>query len=657
MGTVVSRPEDAAGELARMRDERSRVACEPVMVSWNGAAAAVELRVPPGASGKAVRCRLQFEEGGEIEWDVSAKSRAGSGRADPKSGRTISIDLPRGLPLGAHVLLMDYATVSARCTVLSAPAKSFSRPRSKGRTLGVFTPLYSLRSQSDWGLGDLGSLRTLSAWASRVGCVEVGTLPLFACYLDKPFDPSPYAPVSRLFWNELFADIEASPEFAASAAARKLVGSMAGDLRALRRSTLVDYAAAYKVKRRVLDVLAKQALASPQRRAELDRFLKHQPDAAAYAAFRAHTERLGIAWRAWPGGASHRGLLSGERGSTPFNTHLYSQFLLHEQLEAASDYGRTAGLYLDLPVGVHADGFDVWKYRSSFFDGAAVGAPPDMMFRGGQNWGLPPTDPWKTRLDGHAYFRASLRAIMPRCTTLRIDHVMGLHRLFCIPNGYGGNGGFYVSQPAEELYAALCIESVRSGTEVVGENLGTVPPGVNTLMKKRGLQTMHVGQFGINPRKSPVCATPPAGALASLNTHDTPTFKAFWMGSDIAIRRKLGLLTAPEAKIETKARAAMRAAVAKDLRARKLLKAGKSDAGSVAVALNKLLAGSPASTVLVALDDLWGQKEPHNVPGTVNEMPNWRRKSLRTLEDFTSDPKVASLFGELVGLRKAGTKA
>ncbi len=660
VGVPIESPGGASEALDAFRRQRNSLACEPVAIAWGGASVRVRVHAARQGDTRAARCRLRLEDGSELEW-TARPPRAGVRRLKGKDGNAerfaFELRTPPALPFGAHTLTIDAGATRARTTLLSSPRRCWRPPARANRSLGIFAPVYALRSDSCWGIGDLSSLRELSAWAGASGCSFVGTLPLLACYLDKPFDPSPYAPVSRLFWNELFIDLEGAPEFERSAPARRLATRSQGALRALRRKDLVDYRACYALKRRVLDALAAQAFADPIRRRQVEVFSRRSPDVGAYADFRATVETHGRTWRQWPDPSGGVGRAQKKTHAAHARTHLYSQFLLSEQLASAGRVGGANGLYLDLPVGVHAEGFDTWRFRKTFAEGLAVGAPPDAFFASGQNWGLPLIDPWASRLDGHAYFRASVRTLLQHCAVLRIDHVMGLHRLYCIPEGFDGAHGAYVRQPAEELYAALCIESNRAGAEVVGENLGTVPPEVNTALRRRGILKMHVSLFEFRSGAKRACREPARDELASLNTHDTATFAAFWRGSDISLRRRLGIVTGAAAAKERRGRTKLTRAIASDLTRRGLLERGRKDNASVLRAMLRLLSRGKASRVLVNLEDLWGEVTPQNVPGVSVGYPVWRLKARRSLRAITSDPKLSGLLAELARLRSArGTR-
>ncbi len=302
--------------------------------------------------------------------------------------------------------------------------------------------------------------------------------------------------------------------------------------------------------------------------------------------------------------------------------------------------------YLDLPLGVNPDGYDVWANQQLFANGASVGAPPDAFFTRGQDWGFPPLNPQTIRHQGYRYVIDYLRFQMRHTGVLRLDHVMGLHRLWWVPRGAGAADGAYVSYNAEELYAILCLESHRHQTVLVGENLGTVPPEVNRSMKRHGLRTMYVAQYEMQPNARRPLRDPPRDCVASINTHDMPMWAAHWKGLDIADRQRLGLLRPKEAREERKRRAKLRQALAGYLRRKKLLTA-KPNAQNVFAALVKFLCRSEAELVLVNLEDLWLETEPQNTPGTSSERVNWQRKARLSLEETFSRRDVTALLTEL----------
>jgi 4-alpha-glucanotransferase len=401
-------------------------------------------------------------------------------------------------------------------------------------------------------------------------------------------------------------------------------------------------------KQRTLGSLSALAWRREAVAAELQAFMQERPEVASYARFRAQVEARGATWRSWPGRERE-----GRQGSDldeRARYHIFVQYMLHRQLSAFAGTSRTA-LYLDLPVGVHGGGYDVWRYREQFSIGASVGAPPDQLFEGGQNWGFPPLHPQHSRADGHAYFAACLRNHLQYAKVLRIDHVMGLHRLFWIPDGADTRSGVYVRYPSEELIAVLSIEAHRAGARIVGENLGTVPAEVNEAMQRHRIMGMFVGQFAFTGKASAPLPRAGKGTLASLNTHDTPTFAGSLTGRDIDERERMGLLDKPAADKERAGRARLGKVLASYARRQGILK-GKLHARALE-ALLRDLARSQAEIVLVNLEDLWLETEPQNIPGVTDGYPNWRRQSALNLEQITRSRSIAALLRELVALRTA----
>jgi len=302
------------------------------------------------------------------------------------------------------------------------------------------------------------------------------------------------------------------------------------------------------------------------------------------------------------------------------------------------------GLYLDLPLGVNADSFDVFAHRDLFAMGASGGAPPDAFFTAGQNWGFPPPHPLTQRNDGYAYLFEVLKHHLEFASVLRIDHIMGLHRLWWVPHGHKATEGAYVGFRYDELYAVFCLAAHQAGARMVGEDLGTVPPAVRPCMARHDIRRLHVVQFGLFPglQQLPVS---PKGAVASLNTHDLPTFASFWHGLDIDDRLDLGLIDTHEAETARRERAQLRERVVGFLIGRGQLPQddqrdpnASSTREDVWLALLEDLRRGDAGMVVVNAEDAWGEIHPQNVPGTWRERPNWKRKAQKPIEDWDADP-------------------
>lgn len=641
-GIPIERPEEAGRFLRERQLRRWQRPLEPVYVAWDGQPPPIILRVPVGSETGWVRLALELEGGEVRRHDVDLGTCPELGRSPDVARVAKAVGLPGTLPLGYHRLRVE-AGPGAEALIISAPLRA---ARFSGRGWGVFLPLYALQTDRCWGVGDFTDLRALTDWVKGLGGRVVGILPVLAAFLEEPFEPSPYSPVSRLFWNELYVDPTAAPNFAECRAARDLTSApeFRAALEGLRAEPLVDYQRAYSLKGRVLRLLADDFFGRYPDHPDFRAFLKERPDVEDYAGFRAAGERLRTGWGGWPEPLRSGRVRPGDFAGEALRYHLYVQWLADRQLAAASDR-----LYLDLPLGVHPDGYDVWRHRELFALGTRAGAPPDMFFTGGQDWGFPPLHPERLQAAGYAYFIAALRHHMRRAAMLRLDHVMAFHRLYWLPPGLDARSGVYVRYPADELYAIVALESTRSGCGVVGENLGTVPPEVNPALERHGLLGMYVLQFELRADGWP--RPPSAHDVAGLNTHDTPTFAGFWFGRDIDDRRELGLLDEIQAAAEAAARERLRAGVLAFLREAGLLGPAEADVGAVLRALLRFLARSEAALVLVNLEDLWLEEQPQNVPGTSQERPNWRRKARYSLEEFSKMDVVRETLEALNLLR------
>ncbi|MGH7845154.1 MAG: 4-alpha-glucanotransferase, partial [Candidatus Binatia bacterium] len=273
-------------------------------------------------------------------------------------------------------------------------------------------------------------------------------------------------------------------------------------------------------------------------------------------------------------------------------------------------------------------------------------------FTKGQDWGFPPFHPEGLRDQEYRYYIDSLRHHMEHAVLLRIDHVMGLHRLFWVPHGLGPTEGAYVHYRADEFYAILNLESHRHKTKIVGENLGTVPPYVNRAMIQHGIRGMDVGQFGVHSDPARALEDPPADSVSSLNTHDTPTFAAFWEGLDIRDRQELGLLDPAQSRQEQESRRCQRESLATFLKQRGWLPDGANNSAAILQAWLAHLAHGPAEFLLVSLEDLWLETAPQNTPGTWKERPNWRRKTRHKFEQYAADPHLLEILRVVDQLRR-----
>jgi 4-alpha-glucanotransferase len=665
LGCSITGPGDAVEALAVRRAELADRRIEPVVVAWRGGPARTRLRMPAGAARGRVSVSVApepGEDGETVSWWVDPGS-------DPAARSTegtveLPLRLPPDLPEGYHRLRVGGRGREDQALVIVAPERC--APPGP-RTWGPFLPLYALRASGRRGVGDLGDLRELMEWTARLGGGVVATLPLFPTFLGcrGPFDPSPYAPVSRLFWNDLYLDVERLPELQQSPEAHALLDApaFAAEVRRLQMVKLLDYRGVAAATERLLAAMVSTLRAQPsERRSAFEAFVRGRPDAVDYARFRAVTESSGESWRRWPGRLRDGRIRASDAPEDAVDRHLYGQWAMEEQLDATAAVGlaRDVRLLADMPLGVHPDGYDTWRERAAFADGATAGAPPDPFFTRGQDWGFPPLHPDRVREQGYRYPIACLRTLMRRGSVMRIDHMMSQHRLFWIPNGMAAADGAYVRYPSDEWYAILTLESRRSGCALVGEDLGTVPAPVRPAMRRHGLLRTAVVQYEARP--DPHAALPQArGAIAAVNTHDMPPFVAYWRALDVEDRLRRGLLDPAGAARERDVRARIRSA----LRTFLGVDGGNERAGAgeegvppraeeaaVLRALLRHLSAGRAAMVLVNLEDLWGEVEPQNRPGTGPEEPNWRRRARLPLEVFGRDPALVSTLEGLTELRK-----
>ena len=630
-----------------------RWSLSPVYLFWDGKPRDIELRLPaPEASGR-VDLELELEAGERRRWSERLEEAPSTREREIGGDRFVAKRLSLPLtetPLGYHRLRATVGGRELASLIIAAPERAYQHP---GQPWGPLLPLYALRTANDWGSGNFSDLARLAGWAAGKGAGIVGTLPLLACFFDHFYEPSPYRPMSRLFWNELFVDVERVVREAACPAAADLLASPAvrDEVARLRSAPLVPYRDAMALKRRILQALsACLSDASPEHIDDFERFRVQRPEVDDYARFRSALERRRQSWREWPESARRGRLGPEDYDEETVQYYAYAQWLAETEMEAAATSAQAAGVdfYLDLPLGVHPDGYDAWRYQDLFLSGVSTGAPPDIVTTSGQNWGFAPLDPDRTRQRGYDYVIAYMRHQMRASGILRIDHVMGLHRLYWIPDGAGARDGAYVRYPAEELYAILCLESHRHRTAIVGEDLGLVPDSVAAAMKEHNISGMFVLSVYLRDDPEQPFRPIPPRSVASLGTHDLPPFAAFWQGLDLSERVRLGVLTEERATAERQDRERQKRLLLAYLVRHGFLAAGAvADLMAVLKACMGMLASGPAERLLLNLEDVWLETESQNVPGTSNETPNWQRRARYRLEELDSAPGLVELLAEL----------
>ncbi|HVN51111.1 MAG TPA: 4-alpha-glucanotransferase [Acidimicrobiales bacterium] len=663
----------AIHDLAHHLDARRQSVLEPVVCVVGTTAAGFELTLPADATGAPpsdrVVAEVRLEDGTRVreEHRLDELEVVGSRDVDGTTVVRRRLRVPghgypdrAGLPVGAHELSVERGGTRETATLLVAPDE-VHQLGARDRLWGVFAPVYALRR--DAGIGpDLGGLAELARWIDDRGGKVVATLPLLSSYLDRPCEPSPYSPVSRRFWNEIYLEVERLPELASSPATRAWLDhpDTRSEMACLREAETFDAVDQERLVRAVLTDLAATFFERTSRGAPgFDRWVDEHPLVIDYARFRAVVERRGTGWHDWPVRLRDGHVEADDYDVRVAARHVYAQWSMDRQLADLSDRLGSRGqmLYLDLPVGAGADGFDTWIDRDDYAWGVAVGAPPDEFFAAGQNWGFPPVRPAAARAEGHRHLADCLRHHMAHAGMLRLDHVMGLHRLFLVPDGVDATDGVYVRYPTEEQFAVVAIESVRAGCAVVGEDLGTVPDEVREAMERHRVLRSFVAEFAM-PSPGGGLEVPDRHSVASVDTHDTPPLRAFTRGDDIDARRAAGRLSADEAAAARDERARAVAALSAALEARGL---GGTDEGVVdgraadprLGGLLTVLGESDAPAVLIGVDDLIGESRPQNVPGTGPERPNWVLRLPVDLDGLARDPEVGELLDRLQGARLA----
>ncbi|MFC8095291.1 4-alpha-glucanotransferase [Streptomyces sp. NPDC057301] len=638
-----STPASVGAELAaRERELRERL-LPPTVVCRAGAEPLAPAALPSGT-----RLHIETEQGDTR----AAVDRLPSADQLPPGVHRLTVTTPDGRTATSHVVV--------------APPRL---PTPTARSYGLLVQLYSLLSRRSWGMGDLGDLGELAAWAGRaLGAGFVQVNPLHAAVPGAPTDPSPYRPSSRRFPDPVHLRVEDVPEFAHVEDPERVRALLerAGRLReaVLEKGELIDRDAVWEAKREALELVREVPL-GPGRRAAYVDFLAQEGQALEdHATWCALAEVHGSDWRRWPQGlrdprspetARARGELMDR-----VDFHCRLAWLTDTQLTAAQRIAREAGMPVgivhDLAVGVHPDGADAWAQQEYFAAGMSVGAPPDAFNARGQDWGLPPWRPDRLAESGYEPYRRLLRALFRYAGALRIDHVMGLFRLWWVPQGHAPTEGTYVRYDAEAMLAILVLEASRAGAVVIGEDLGTVEPGVREALRSRGVLGTSVLWFerdwdGDGRPLAP--DTWRADCLATATTHDLPSTAARLTGEHVELRDSLGLLTRPLE--QERAEAAADTGEWLELLSRLGLTHGThgghcaSEEEAEIQAVHRFLLRTPARMVGIWLPDGVGDRRPQNLPGTWDQYPNWRlpiadaRGRPMTLEELAASPRMRAL--------------
>jgi 4-alpha-glucanotransferase len=676
--------------------------CEPVCVIRTGQGTVRwSLHVP---------CESREEARLQVHWLVHAEN--GEKRHEQEEGPGLPIEesrmiggrryirltfaLPSNLPFGYYDIKAwaQGGTASAEATfrLIVAPERCYL-PESLeqgGRLWGFALQLYSLRSQRNWGIGDFRDLEAVVDWTGKLGAGVLGLNPLHALKNSQPYHISPYSPNSRLFLNDVYIDVEQVAECTTSADVQKRLAdpSFRAQLEAARQSERVDYQAVASAKRAVLDLCYRAFLRDNFEGTEPDlkpktargwffhRYVQQEGEPLVqYALFlaledeRQFVQSRSVVWADWPEQYRQAGseavLEFRRRHMKKVRFFQYIQWLAADQMKAlvakTEAAGMQIGFYHDVALGSDRYGADGWRFQDVLAMKADCGAPPDAFAPEGQNWGLSPVDPVRLRASGYELFIEMLRNNLRYGGAIRIDHVMALFRLFWIPRGLPAAKGTYVHYPAEDLLAILALESTRARTLVIGEDLGTVPDWVRDRLAASGVLSYRV--FYFERTGSGACKAPesyPAQSLAVVTTHDLPTLSGYWEGTDIELRTKLGLFASDEARIQMLADRQMEKTwIFAALKSEGLLPPGLPDdpartpamTTELSDAIHQYMARTPAWIVLANVEDVLGSRSQTNLPGTVDQHPNWCHKLPVTVEELVKDSRFERLAAQLRSIR------
>jgi 4-alpha-glucanotransferase len=565
-----------------------------------------------GCAGDGKAVRLQILEAGE----KFRLSRPALLTLEDGTTQVCAKELPPHLPIGYHKLT-DLRNESQTRLIVS-PQRCYLPGQL--RAWGWAIQLYAIRSKDSWGMGDFKDLQNFGRWASReLHCDFILSNPLGAATPIERQQPSPYFPGSRRFWNPLYlriADIPGADQTHAS------LSRLAGAGRRLNQQRLIDRDRIFQLKMNALEKLWSRFHGY----SEFDDFCRKQGlPLKEFATFCTLAEHFKCGWKKWPKTFRHPNSPAVENfareNSKRIDFHRWLQRLLNEQLARAS---KELPIVQDLPIGIDPEGADAWCWQNMLAMNVTVGAPPDAFNTQGQNWGLPPFIPDRLRESGYVPFRQTIQAALRFGGGLRIDHVMGLFRLFWIPPNAPPSEGAYVHYPADELLAILAIESHRAKAIIVGEDLGTVDPNVRRNLKRRNIFSYRLLWFETGPVKKF-----PRQAVAAVTTHDLFTVAGLWNGSDLAAQKKLGLQ--PNEKGAHK--------ILKRLQANICLPPG-ADVTKAIVKTYGMLSKSPSMLKVAAIDDALAVEERPNMPGTTTAWPNWCLALPKPLESIQKNKLI-----------------
>ncbi len=586
-------------------------------------------------SGRPARTELSHAATFPLRWKIVAGLKVIAG------GETHDrvIGWPADLPVGSYRLhLTDASSFTEEAPLIVASPRAFDGDFDRCWLLAV--QLYGVRSARNWGIGDFTDLAGLIELAGHLGADGVGLNPLHALFDDRPADCSPYSPNSRLFLNALYIDVEKLPEFQ-----RGIFATSSKDIARLRASDTVDYIGVAELKWRALRLAFEtfKAGANNARRQDFEKFrAERAPLLSRFACFEVLRHKFNKPWWEWPeewrkpDDVKFARLRAGT-DAAEIEFVEFVQWTADRQLQSCRDLAARRGmkvrLYLDVAVGVQADGFDAWNEQVAISRHLAVGAPPDSLNTSGQNWGLAGFNAAGLEIKSFEPYRDMLRASMRYAGAIRLDHVLGLKRLYLVPHGFAADNGVYVQMPFEALLAATALESVAHRCVVIGEDLGTVPEGFREQIADWGIWSYQVMMFERDDQGK-FCDIDhyAPNALVTFNTHDLSTYAGWRSFSDLALKRSLGI----DPGESDDARWHALALLTDVLRHHGI---DRHDLNAVV----GFLARTRSRLLAISLEDLLGVIDQPNIPGTVNEHPNWRQRLPLAIDEIASAIDVPAL--------------
>ena len=673
-GVDASTPERARAAAQRVRDDHWRRIVQPCVVLRAGQEGRVDVHVPAGAP---VSLRIVGEDGNDhLPWQVD------NWNPDrPIDGRMIgeaTFGIPGNLPLGYHELIVTIGThdadgseadggihATATSTIIVTPNR-VGLPRRMGasRVWGYAAQLYSVRSHHSWGLGDLTDLADLCTWSASQGAGYLLTNPLHAAEVAGRMEPSPYLPSSRLFVNPIYIRPELIAEY------HDLDQYDASIIESLRTTTLDDDPQAlldrdrtWQAKSQALELIHRVDMSASRRMAFTAFRVARGRRLEDFATWCLLSELHGSDWHDWPAELHdpHGAAVARVRRehADRIDFHMWLQWIADQQLSTAqssgTDAGMPVGLICDLAVGVNGSGADAWMLNGLFAREMNVGAPPDPFNQAGQDWGQPPMRPDVLEQMAYAPLREMVSNALRHAGGVRIDHIMGLFRLWWVPKGLGPRHGAYVRYNHEAMVGVVALEAYRAGALVIGEDLGTVEPWVRDHLASRGILGTSIMWFETGPDGRPKQPQQwREHAMSSVTSHDLPPTSSYLRGDHVELRDRLGLLTESVDEERENARRERETWLA-SLRQQGVLEADEDDPEQVTLAMHTLLTRTPSKVINATLTDAVGDPRTQNLPGTEDEYPNWRVPLSGPdgepvyLEDLYSSDRVARMAKVLRG--------